>query len=195
MTLLRRAPREVYHVYAEQEFLADTRCDEPLHTVGAAAGVQRLHRIAGATALVAAAGAVGGLIALTGLQSLTGGRRRERQRPPAAVTALSASTSATRPSVWREHPRRGRPGRVSVGHHAQPRLARVRRAAVRARARDVAPVSDGAPAPESAPVPESAPAPQSAPVDAAAPAGTARAVAAVAAAPRQPGVAEFGFER
>ncbi len=194
MTLLRRAPREVYRVYAEEEFLADTICDEPLHTVGAAAGGQRLHRIAGATALVAAAGAVGGLIALTGLQSLAGGRRRERQRP-AAVTALSVSTRPTRPSVWREYPGRGQPGRVSVGHHAQPRAASVRRAAVRARARDVAPVSDGAPAPESAPVPESAPAPQSAPVDAAAPAGAARAVAAVAAAPRQSGAAEFGFER
>jgi hypothetical protein len=190
MTLLRRAPREVYRVYAEEEFLADTRCDEPLQTVGAADGVQRLHRIAGATALVAAAGAVGGLIALTGLQSLAGSRRRERQRP-AAVTALTASTRATRPSVWREPGGRGRPGRGLVGHHAQPGAARVRRA----RAREVAPASDSAPARERALAPESAPAPQSAPVQATAPSGAARAVAAVAAAPRQSGAAEFGFER
>jgi hypothetical protein len=194
MTLLRRAPREVYRVYAEEEFLADTRCDEPLHTVGAAAGGRRLHRIAGATALVAAAGAVGGLIALTGLQSLAGGRRRERQRP-AAVTALTASTRATRPSVWREPGGRGRPGRGLVGHHAQPGAAPERPSGGRARAREVAPVSDGAPAPESTLAPDGAPAPQSAPVQAAAPSGAARAVAAAAAAPRQSGAAEFGFER
>ena len=42
MTLLRRAPREVYRVYGEDEFLADPLCDERMRKLPAAAGARRL---------------------------------------------------------------------------------------------------------------------------------------------------------
>lgn len=100
MTLLRRAPREVYRVYSEAEFLANPLCDERMWRVDATAGVRRLNRIAGATVLVAAVGAVGALIAWTSTPSIAGSRRRERPRTH-PVLASNGPTPASAPRVWR----------------------------------------------------------------------------------------------
>ncbi len=70
--LLRRAPREVYRVYGEEEFFATAADERSEPTDGA--GEQRLQRVAGATVLLAAAGAVGGLIAITSLSTAAGAR-------------------------------------------------------------------------------------------------------------------------
>jgi hypothetical protein len=117
MRFLRRAPREVYRVYSEDEFLADPLCDTRAQPIRPVAGGRRLSRIAGATVLVAAAGAVGGLIAGTSAPSLAGSRRRERQRTHSAVASIG-STGASRPRVWRTRAEAGPSGHVRLGGHA-----------------------------------------------------------------------------
>jgi hypothetical protein len=197
MTLLRRAPREVYRVYAEHEFLADALCDEPLRTREASAG-RPLHRIVAATVLIAAAGALGALIALESLQSIPGSRRRERQRSAAATataTAVVAVTRASHPGVRRERGGRGRPRRRSPRPQAARRAPDpVSPAGQRVQVGGLAPIPERAPAPESAGAPEGPPSPAGAPVAAA---GSPVAVSAAAstAAAREEGQSEFGFER
>jgi hypothetical protein len=67
MTLLRRAPREIYRVYSEEEYLGGTG-SELIGEVGAAAGQgcgqRRLQRVAGAAMLAGAVGAVSCLVVL-----------------------------------------------------------------------------------------------------------------------------------
>jgi hypothetical protein len=187
MTLLRRAPREVYRVYSEDEFLSDTTCQELSRTFDGAARTQRRHRLASATLLLAAAGAIGGLVVLTSVESLAGGRRREHSRPTASSGSL-AVVRALRTSVWLP-PRTARSDRPARGSASRPTGQRNGRAlALRApkRTQDVAASS------ELARVHAGAPAAQSPAVEVAASAG---AQSPVAAAASEPGRAEFGFER
>jgi hypothetical protein len=97
MTLLRRAPREVYRLFDEQEFFASTPPEEHIGTLPPGPGGSQLQRLAGATLLLAALGAVGGLIAVTGVASVAGGRRRGGVR----LAVAGGSALATRPDVWR----------------------------------------------------------------------------------------------
>jgi hypothetical protein len=85
MTLLRRAPREVYRVYSEDEFFAAATPDEDQGTVSHpnSAGHQ-LQRIAGVTILLAVVGAVGGMVAITSVSRVAGARRRGIGRLSAA---------------------------------------------------------------------------------------------------------------
>jgi hypothetical protein len=196
MTLLRRAPREVYRVYDEEEFFARADRDECFGSTGAS-GEPRLRRVAGVTVLLAAAGAVGGLIAITSLSAATGARRRVGARrlattgPPASARAASARAAAAH--VWRASPSvdvLGRPsvrgqdlaqaaGRVVLVHHGgTPR---------RAAALQRAPVSEGSPEPA---VRE-----QSTPVAEATTAQPVSSVASASATAQRAGQSEFGFER
>src|SRR5580692_272813 len=77
MTLLRRAPREVYRVYSEAEFFdgpADTELFTPTHASGA--GERRLRRLAGAAMLAGAVGTMGGAVVLAGSRPARGSGRR-----------------------------------------------------------------------------------------------------------------------
>jgi hypothetical protein len=183
MTLLRRAPREVYRVYGEHEFLADACHDEGFAAVASETGPRRLHRMAGATMLLAAMGAVGGLIALTSLSSVARGGRRVRADLLAATGSLISSRAA-RAHVWRERAGSGAPGHQSVRERQADRIRSARSAATRPRAAAVglrhplAPIEAPAPAPIEAP-----------------PASVARLTARASSALRQPGQSEFGFER
>ncbi len=76
MTALRRAPREVYRVYGEDDFLARVAERQDIEPTAPGGAEGLLRRIAGATMLLAAAGLVGGLVALTSLSSGAGTRRR-----------------------------------------------------------------------------------------------------------------------
>jgi hypothetical protein len=199
--LLRRAPREVYRVYAEDEFfacaseqLADTERLERVPAARAAARGRTLRRLAGPTMLVAATGALGGLVLLAD-RSHPGRAGAPRPREVAA----SGSTGATRPArlpgttsparrqAWREMIRPpvgagetvrkpGRDGLVRrIAASAHSTLRQAPRAAL---AHPVLAAVRGPLAPASttpAPVP-------------------AR-VASVSAQASDPGQAEFGFER
>jgi hypothetical protein len=105
MTLLRRAPREVYRVYGEEEFFALAARDERFEP-SAGTVKRRRHRAAGATLLLAATGAVGGLIALNSLSAVTGARRRAGAGLLTATRSL-ASSRAPRAEVWSEAPSAG----------------------------------------------------------------------------------------
>jgi hypothetical protein len=100
MMLLRRAHREVYRVYSEEEFFTCVDHEERSEPAGAV-GERRLQRVAGATVLLAAAGAVGGVIAITSMSSTTGVRRRTGARLLAATRSFMYPRSA-RAHVWRE---------------------------------------------------------------------------------------------
>jgi hypothetical protein len=125
MTLLRRAPREVYRVYAEDEFFAGPGLDERWEADACGPESRRLHRAAGATMLLAAVGALGGLITVTSLSSTARARRQVGSGPLAATASLGSSAAASA-HVWRE------PARVEADRH---RGARARGIPVRARPR------------------------------------------------------------
>jgi hypothetical protein len=105
MMRVRRAPREVYRVYSEEEFfggdelIAGGVADE--RDVSSAGGAdQRWHTAAGVTIAAAAIGAIGGVVALTwGASAPRDGRR--------ATTGLLAAAGSLAPShlagthVWR----------------------------------------------------------------------------------------------
>jgi hypothetical protein len=128
MTLLRRAPREVYRLYSEDEFLGgavvDRRLDAPT-----AGGEHRLRRVAGATMLLAAVGAVGGLVALSESSPAT----RSGRRAGAGLLALAGSLGSSRAAP-------ARPARVP------PRPPAVRRSRTGARLDVSAPRPATAPA-------------------------------------------------
>ncbi len=185
MTLLRRAPREVYRVYGEEEFLAGAGGEERTQAPVPRPGEPRLHRVAGMTMLLAATGAVGGLIAITNLSSVAGTGRRVRTGLLAATGSLVSSRSA-RAHVWRE--RAGADGPLHQSVRAEPvdRARVARRAGARPRA--VAVILRR----------------PSAPIEAAPPASVARLIARASAGPQQSqqsaeprrsGQSEFGFER
>ena len=97
MRLPRRAPREVYRVYGEEEFFAAAHEPPPWSAPESASDARaHLHRIAGATMLLAVIGAIGGLIAAASLTSVGGSRRRSGAR---RVAGLTGSLRSTRPLV------------------------------------------------------------------------------------------------
>jgi len=204
MTLLRRAPREVYRVYAEDEFFAGTGIDESWEP-NASAADRRMQRIAGATMLVAAVGAVGGLIAFTGLSSATRAGRRARGSLLATAGSLGSSR-AMGAHVWRLPTgadgsfHQGAAIRRTASAHARREVTPQRAAAVRraqiAAARDrgvpveavmsasptriaagASPGSSASPEPGTSPEPSASPEPST------------------SAGPPGSGTPEFGFER
>jgi hypothetical protein len=137
MMHVRRAPREVYRVYSEDEFfggdelLSGGVADE--RRVRSAAGAdQRWHTVAGVTIVAAALGAIGGVVALTWVAPAPrGGRRATAGLLLAAAGSLGPSNLAgTR--VWRDR---------SNAESSPPRGVAVQRvAAARARRRAGTPV-------------------------------------------------------
>jgi hypothetical protein len=105
MMRVRRAPREVYRVYSEEEFfgedelLAGGVADE--RRVRSAGGAdQRWHTAAGVTIAAAAIGAIGGLVALTWVASAPRGGRRATAGLRAAAGSLAPSRLAGT-HVWK----------------------------------------------------------------------------------------------
>jgi hypothetical protein len=191
MSLLQRAPREVYRVFDEDEFLvrgAGQPGNSPATPVGAE---RRLRRIAGTTVLVAAAGAVGCLLAVAGVFSVSGARRRSGVRLSASNVPPSSSS--------RVETLGGRDLAVSEGSRSARLRARSRRIGISRRSRlDVRSVgkrravsgSTG----EGARALAFVAAPRSTPVEAAPSAGDAPPAADGPQLQRSGGP-EFGFER
>ncbi len=98
---VRRAPREVYRVYSEDEFFGEEtlagEAVEGCHVAPVGGGDTRWHAAAGATIAAAAIGAIGGLIALTWSAPAPRGGRRVLF---AAAGSLSSSHLAG-VQVWR----------------------------------------------------------------------------------------------
>jgi hypothetical protein len=178
MTLLRRAPREVYRVYSEEEFFAIADRDERFDSSGAT-GERRLHRVAGATVLLAVTGAVGGLIAIASLSAATGARRRVGASRLASTRPF-ISAPATRSRVLREshgvgRARRPDPHRQRDARRAGPARAVPRSLAVATPVRSARPTASAAVATAARPLRMTA--------------------SSAAAAPQASGQSEFGFER
>jgi hypothetical protein len=193
MTLIRRAPREVYRVYSEAEFLADPLCDEQVRNIDATAGVRRLNRIAGATVLVAAAGAVGAMIAWTSTPSIAGSRRRERPRTHPAL-ASNGPTPASAPRVWRVQEGGARSAHVRASGHPASRRDHSQPQTQRARRHEITPSPIGALRQVSTLGQRGTPSPTP-PVMAASPVDASSPAAAVPATPAPSDETEFGFER
>ena len=207
MTLLRRAPREVYRVYGEDEFWASAAL-EPFDgwsrngrasAIRPSSGRRTLLRTAASTVLLASVGTVGGLMAMTGAAPFPHAGRGAvasllaRERSP-------ASSQAAGVHIWRERVRSPRSPASRV------RVARSRLLARRLIVRGLAPgpsepasasraASTIEPDHEGAAVEVAA---VSLPSHAAAPApveSPARTVGSTPAGQSPPGPAEFGFER
>jgi hypothetical protein len=198
MTLLRRAPREVYRVYDEEEFLARTDCEASFEAV-AASSERRLQRVVGATTLVAITGVVGGLVVFTSLPAVVGGSRRSRGRL-AAASAL-ASVRTERAQMWRAPADTARrPIPVAANRFLPRQLATRAQPARRGQRMEATPPPTGLPAVVS---PQARPAPRpQAPGRPAAGQSAAGQSAAGQSAAGQPaggqpvaGQPEFGFER
>lgn len=112
MRFPRRAPREVYRLYDEDEYLAGATWEqgaEPAVTATQIPTALRLRRIVSAAILLGATGVVGGLIALNSLsqQRWSGRRPGARMR---LVTAFAArSIASTGPNT--SHSRHRAPAR------------------------------------------------------------------------------------
>jgi hypothetical protein len=173
MSLLRRAPREVYRVYREEEFFtAVTRIEQPEAELGGS-GERWLRTVIGATLLLATAGALGSVIASASLHSSSGARRAGR-------ASLVASTGSLVARARAHVHRRGEPRRKP----AQPTRAsdrRTRRRASSSRARGAGSVVAVVAAPSERALVELA--------------NVARMTPAATAGPRPFGRSEFGFER
>ena len=191
MSLLQRAPREVYRVFDEDEFLARGAAQLGNSPATPQAAERRLRRIAGTTVLVAAAGALGGLLTVTGMFSVPGARRRAGARQPASnVLPTSSSLAATVAARHLAVPERSRHARVAerfkrvaVARRSRPDVRSVgkRRAISGSTGGRVRALAFAA-APGSTPV-------------AAAPSAGDTAPAVDAPQPRHSGGPEFGFER
>jgi hypothetical protein len=95
MTLLRRAPREVYRVYGEEEFFADTTAhDDRVGGTALGSGDRQLQRLAGVTVLLAAVGAVGGVIVITSISPSSSRRRGGARSPAASGSSLAVNDRA-----------------------------------------------------------------------------------------------------
>ncbi|HYB24114.1 MAG TPA: hypothetical protein VED41_09975 [Solirubrobacteraceae bacterium] len=194
MTLLRRAPREVYRVYDEEEFWqlhAAAAEGECVHAGASTAAGQTLRRLAVSTVLLAVIGIVGVLSAIARAPSASRGGRRAGSR----LLASTAPLVSAHAHIWRQGgSRQARPGRARVtapGHKAL--IARViatarelpsRQVAVSRRAVDAS-------ADTVAAAPVQAPVHPVMPNETQAPPAVASAVARAVA----PGQSEFGFER
>jgi hypothetical protein len=95
MTLLRRAPREVYRVYSEAEFF-DGAAGMELFTPasGSGAGERRLRRLAGAALLAGAVGTMGGAVVLAGSRPTRGSGRRASNGDAHAFARIGLPTRA-----------------------------------------------------------------------------------------------------
>jgi hypothetical protein len=191
MTLLRRAPREVYRVYSEEEFFAWADRDEHSGSAGAG-GERRMQRLAGVTMLLAATGAMGGLIAITGMARTAGARRRASAGLLSATRSL-ISAQSTRARVWREPPGTDGSGGLRVpGSHVARRASRVmllrRELALRSAAATGLANAAGV-------TPTIAVREQRLPIAVAKAVEPMRVTASTAATPQPSGQAEFGFER
>lgn len=100
MTLLRRAPREVYRVYAEDDFFASPAIDEGFRVAGSGTE-RRLLRLLGGAMLLAVVGAVGALIAITSASPASRAGRRLGSGLLAAAGSLGSSRRAGA-HVWRQ---------------------------------------------------------------------------------------------
>jgi hypothetical protein len=124
MALLRRAPREVYRVFSESDFLAGADADEQLQPVAADAGLERRpHRMAAGAMLAAAVAAVGAVLVL--------------HRPPSQAPARSIAPPAPGEA------RPARPGSASEVAHDSGDPRPMRRAVVPTRARTLTAMSAG----------------------------------------------------
>ncbi len=127
MTLLQRTPREVYRVFDEDQFLARGAGQLGESPATLLATERRLRRIAGTTALVAAAGAVGGLLTVAGLFSVSGARRRTGVRLSASDVLPSSSSPMetvrgrhlTVPEVSHHARVRGQSKRVAISRRSR----------------------------------------------------------------------------
>jgi hypothetical protein len=191
VTLLRRAPREVYRVYAEDEFFAcpedpfaDTERLERTRAPRAEKRRRILRKLAGSTLLLAVASALGGL-AILAERSPSGPARRsyarelatsgaaDRSRPARAQVWLARLSRSAASNPTRRQGGHGQPvRRTALAHGVLPAAARG------TFARRVLAAAQGGPVPAST---ESTPA-------------AVRVAAASVPAP-EPGQAEFGFER
>jgi hypothetical protein len=138
MTLLRRAPREVYRVYSEAEFFdgpAGTELFAP--TRGSRAGERRLRRLAGAAMLAGAVGAIGGAVVLAGSRPARGSARRAGN---GAAQALARARLLTRVQTQlARNPAAGGPAAAGASDVAPyPSAARRARSIARARAAHLA---------------------------------------------------------
>jgi hypothetical protein len=93
-----RAPREVYRLYSEEEYLSSVGCEEtaPLSVAALDTTDTRLRRMLGAALLLGTIGAVGTLVALDSLsQPRVAGRRLAAVRPrPVTGTPVVAPSDA-----------------------------------------------------------------------------------------------------
>jgi hypothetical protein len=143
MTLLRRAPREVYRVYSEEEFfdgVAHEQLFEPI--LSAERGERRLRRLAGAAMLAGAVGTVGGAIAVDSSRPARGPGRRigadshaatrayvatrvfAAARPHASGRALAVQAPLPASRAHTSHGGRGRGGREDGARRWQAQDAR-----------------------------------------------------------------------
>jgi hypothetical protein len=122
MALLRRAPRQVYRVFSETDFLAEGHAGELFDPVPTDAGRRLpLHRIAGVATLVGAVVAVGAMLIMHGPVQTT----RRSLAPAAAGAAEPAGgnrVGSGAASTW-------------GGSHEVPRTVSVRRRQVAAATR------------------------------------------------------------
>jgi hypothetical protein len=199
MTVLRRAPREVYRVYGEDDFLARVADHQDIEPAAPASAERLLHRVAGTTMLLAAAGMVGGLVALTSLSSGAGTRRR------IATGLLVAAGSRGAPSrrsarvspakVWREAAGVDASRKHGARERATSRTRVPQRAELAARVPLDRPEPRVISPDRTAPVAEEAQ-PRSAPIEAVTSTTSSPVATAVASQPRRSaGQPEFGFER
>jgi hypothetical protein len=107
MKLLRRAPREVYRVYSEDEFFADTTPHaEHVEAPSPGSTERQLQRLAGATVLLVTVGVVGGMIVLTSVSTPASRRRGDARSsatsgspPPAGDRMARMDASSGIPAV------------------------------------------------------------------------------------------------
>jgi hypothetical protein len=125
MALLRRAPREVYRVFSETDFLAEGDAGELFERVTTdAGGSPPLHRIAGVAMLVGVVAAVGAMLIMHGPQVQT--PRPSPAAPAAAGTGAPAGArrvGSAAASMWsgsRELPRKASVRRPRVVSAARP---------------------------------------------------------------------------
>jgi hypothetical protein len=95
MTLFQGRPREVYRVFDEDEFLVRATREDRATPATPLAAEPCVRRIAAATALVAATGALGGLLAMVNVLSVPGTRRRTGVRLFAATASSGALASSS----------------------------------------------------------------------------------------------------
>jgi hypothetical protein len=198
MTVLRRAPREVYRVYGEDDFLARVAEHQDIEPAAPASTERLLHGIAGTTMLLAAAGMVGGLVALTSLSSGAGSRRRIATRLLVADGSRGApSRRATRVApakVWREAASADGSGKHGARQRRTSRTLVPQRAALAVRLPLDRPEPRVITPDRTVPVADEAQ-PRSAPIEAVTSTTASPGATTVVSQPQRSGQSEFGFER